>query len=52
VIGIHEICKGNLNSVVVRAADVFREAVRRNSAAMIVLAASMVALALATARSD
>ncbi len=35
LIGIHEVYKGSLNSIVVRAADVFREAVRRNSAALI-----------------
>ena len=36
VLGIHEVYKGSLNTALVRSADVFREAIRRNSAALIV----------------
>ena len=36
VLGIHEVYKGSLNAAMVRVAEVFREAIRRNSAALIV----------------
>ena len=36
VLAIHAVYRGNINSTVVRAAEVFREAVRRNSAAILV----------------
>ena len=36
VLGVHEVYKGSLNTVMLRSADVFREAIRRNSAGMIV----------------
>jgi len=35
VLGVHEVYKGNLNGLAVRPADVFREAIRRNSAGLI-----------------
>jgi DNA repair protein RadC len=37
VIGISEVYKGSLNSAMVRVGEVFREAIRRNSAAIVVV---------------
>jgi DNA repair protein RadC len=36
VMGVHEVYQGNLNSITIRPSEVFREAVKRNSASIIV----------------
>jgi DNA repair protein RadC len=37
VIGFHEVCRGNLNSAATRIGEIFREAIRHNSASLVMI---------------